>query len=45
MKQHAGELEAIAYQWFEAMRNGGDEVVVVHAHLMEKTATEGQLKG
>ena len=26
MKQHAGELGAIAHQWFEAIRNCGDEV-------------------
>ena len=26
MKGHAGELGAIAQQWFEAMRNCGDEV-------------------
>jgi hypothetical protein len=26
MKQHAGELGAIARHWFEAMRNCGDEV-------------------
>lgn len=26
MKQHAGELGAIAQHWFEAMRNCGDEV-------------------
>jgi hypothetical protein len=26
MKQHAGELGAIAQQWFEVMRNCGDEV-------------------
>jgi len=26
MKEHAGELGAIARQWFEAMRNCGDEV-------------------
>ncbi|MGB2622440.1 MAG: DUF1801 domain-containing protein [Candidatus Acidiferrum sp.] len=26
MKQHPGELGAIAHQWFEAMRNCGDEV-------------------
>ncbi|HEX4138586.1 MAG TPA: DUF1801 domain-containing protein [Bryobacteraceae bacterium] len=26
MKEHAGELGAIAHQWFEAMRNRGDEV-------------------
>jgi hypothetical protein len=26
MKQHAGELGAIAHQWFEVMRKCGDEV-------------------
>src|ERR1700758_2707129 len=26
MKEHAGELGAIAHQWFEVMRNCGDEV-------------------
>jgi hypothetical protein len=26
MKKHGGELGAIAYQWFEVMRNCGDEV-------------------
>jgi hypothetical protein len=26
MKQHKGELGAIAHRWFEAMRNCGDEV-------------------
>ncbi len=26
MKTHAGELGAIAHQWFEVMRNCGDEV-------------------
>ncbi len=26
MKQHAGELGAIAHRWFEVMRNCGDEV-------------------
>jgi hypothetical protein len=26
MKAHAGELGAIAHQWFEVMRNCGDEV-------------------
>jgi hypothetical protein len=26
MKAHTGELGAIAHQWFEAMRNCGDEV-------------------
>jgi hypothetical protein len=26
MKQHAGELGAIAHEWFETMRNCGDEV-------------------
>src|SRR6476661_4218312 len=26
MKERAGELGAIAHQWFEAMRNCGDEV-------------------
>ena len=26
MKQHAGELGAIAHRWFEAMRKCGDEV-------------------
>jgi hypothetical protein len=26
MKQHAGELGAIAHQWFQVMRNCGDEV-------------------
>jgi len=26
MKEHAGELGAIAHQWFEAMRKCGDEV-------------------
>ena len=26
MNQHAGELGAIAHQWFEVMRNCGDEV-------------------
>jgi hypothetical protein len=26
MKEHAGELGSIAQQWFEAMRNCGDEV-------------------
>jgi hypothetical protein len=26
MKEHAGELGAIAYRWFEVMRNCGDEV-------------------
>jgi hypothetical protein len=26
MKQHAGELGAIAHQWFEVMRSCGDEV-------------------
>ena len=26
MKEHAGELGAIAYQWFEVMRKCGDEV-------------------
>jgi hypothetical protein len=26
MKRHAGELGAIAHQWFEVMRNCGDEV-------------------
>jgi len=26
MKHHAGELGAVAYQWFEVMRNCGDEV-------------------
>jgi hypothetical protein len=26
MKEHAGELGAIAQQWFEAMRKCGDEV-------------------
>jgi hypothetical protein len=26
MKEHAGELGAIAQQWFEVMRNCGDEV-------------------
>ena len=26
MKEHAGELRAIAQQWFEAMRKCGDEV-------------------
>jgi hypothetical protein len=26
MKEHAGELGAIAQKWFEAMRNCGDEV-------------------
>jgi hypothetical protein len=27
MKQHAGELGAIAHQWFEVMRKSGDEVL------------------
>ena len=26
MREHAGELGAIAHEWFEAMRNCGDEV-------------------
>jgi len=26
MKEHAGELGAIAHQWFEVMRKCGDEV-------------------
>jgi hypothetical protein len=26
MKEHAGELGAIAHRWFEVMRKGGDEV-------------------
>lgn len=26
MKRHAGELGAVAHQWFEVMRNCGDEV-------------------
>src|SRR5215510_12426829 len=26
MKEHAGELGAMAYQWFEVMRKCGDEV-------------------
>jgi hypothetical protein len=26
MKEHAGELGAVARKWFEVMRNGGDEV-------------------
>jgi len=26
IKQHAGELGALAHRWFEAMRNCGDEV-------------------
>ena len=26
MKEHAGELGAIAYRWFEVMRKCGDEV-------------------
>ena len=26
MKQHAGDLGAIAHEWFEVMRNCGDEV-------------------
>jgi hypothetical protein len=26
MQEHAGELGAIAHEWFEAMRNCGDEV-------------------
>jgi hypothetical protein len=26
MKEHAGELGAIAHQWFEVMRTCGDEV-------------------
>jgi hypothetical protein len=26
MKEHAGELGAIAVQWFEVMRKCGDEV-------------------
>jgi hypothetical protein len=26
MKEHAGELAAIAHQWFEVMRKCGDEV-------------------
>jgi hypothetical protein len=27
MKEHAGELGTIAHQWFEVMRNCGDEVL------------------
>jgi hypothetical protein len=46
MKEHAGELGAIAHQWFEVMRNCGDEVrefcmtaVRLHVWEMRPSAT------
>ena len=31
MEQHSGELGAIAHQWFQVMRNCGDEVQELNA--------------
>ena len=46
MKEHAGELGAIAHQWFEVMRKCGDEVrelcmtaVRLHVWEMRPSAT------